>query len=216
MDGPTCQIPTTGLDNQSESAREVLSPADVSGVLDLFRQAASDEFFQHLKKELKLTSRRRIFDLPLVMWLMMVQRWDVKGTLSTAVQQVVEKRPAGLLGDHKRIRENKVSVHTGAYSDARQRMPVAAAEKVADRVFQHLVQTRRAALPDWDRRVFIFRRLLAGTAPHRGVGEGLPAGEQSVRGIALAGHAGAGGPGVDHGRSRTALLGTDVWSPSGE
>jgi len=155
VDGPTCQLPTTGLDNQSESAREVLSPADVSGVLDLFRQAASDEFFQHLKKELKLTSRRRIFDLPLVMWLMMVQRWDVKGTLSTAVQQVVEKRPAGLLGDHKRIRENKVSVHTGAYSDARQRMPVAAAEKVADRVFQHLVQTRRAALPDWDRRVFI-------------------------------------------------------------
>jgi len=31
------------------------------------------------------------------MWLMMAQRWDGKATLSTAVQQVVEKRPAALL-----------------------------------------------------------------------------------------------------------------------
>ena len=155
MDGSV--FPTLATDPRSVvgSDREVLSPALLSGVLDLFRKAASEEFFQHLKEDLKLKSRRCIFDLPLVMWLMMTQRWDGKATLSTAVQQVVEKRPRALLGDHKRVREGRVSVHTGAYSDARQKMPVEAAEKVADQVFEHLMESRRAALPGWDRRVFI-------------------------------------------------------------
>jgi hypothetical protein len=123
--------------------------------MDLFRKAASDEFFQQLKKDLKLSKRQRIYDLPLVMWLMMVQRWDAKGTLSTAVQQVVEQRPAVLLGKHKRIREGTVKAHTGAYSDARHEMPVAAAERVADRVFEGQMQTRQPALPGWYRWVFV-------------------------------------------------------------
>jgi hypothetical protein len=48
-----------------------------------------------------------------------------------------------------------VSIHTGAYSDARQKMPVKAAERVGDRVFEHLTQTWREALPGWNRRVFV-------------------------------------------------------------
>ena len=123
--------------------------------MDLFREAASEEFFQQLKKELGLKNHQRIYDLPLVMWLMMTQPWDKKATLSTAVQQIAENRPAALLGDHKRIREGTVSIHTGAYSDARQKMPVKAAERVGDRVFEHLTQTWREALPGWNRRVFV-------------------------------------------------------------
>src|SRR5713226_8959359 len=152
---------TTGVIGDAGSADATFSPARLSGVLDLFREAASEEFFQQLKKELGLKNHRRIYDLPLVMWLMMTQPWDRKGTLSTAVQQTVEKRPAALLGNHKRIREGTVSVHTGAYSDARQKMAVKAAERVGDRVFEHLIvfehlmQTRREALPGWDRRVFV-------------------------------------------------------------
>jgi hypothetical protein len=146
---------TTDVNGDAASADVTLSPAKLSGVLDLFREAASEEFFQQLKKELGLKSRRQIYDLPLVMWLMMAQRWDGKATLSTAVQQIVENRPAALLGDHKRVREGTVSVHTEAYSDARQKMPVKAAERVGDRVFEHLMQTWREALPGWDRRVFV-------------------------------------------------------------
>ncbi len=146
---------TTGVSNDAVSADATISPAALSGVLDLFREAASEEFFQQLKKELGLKNHQRIYDLPLVMWLMMTQPWDKKGTLSTAVQRTVEKRPAALLGNHKRIREGTVSVHTGAYSDARQKMAVKAAERVGDRVFEHLMKTRREALPGWDRRVFV-------------------------------------------------------------
>ena len=155
VDGSIDQITTTEVASRAPVVEDHLSPAVPSGVLDVFRKAASEEFFQQLKKELGLKTRKRIYDLPLVMWLMMVQRWDGKGTLSSSVQQVVENRPAVLLGDHKRVREGTVKVHTGSYSDARHQMPVAAAEKVADRVFEDLVQTRRAALPGWDRRVFV-------------------------------------------------------------
>jgi hypothetical protein len=145
----------TDVNGDAVSADTTLSSAELSGVLDIFCEAASEEFFRQLKKDLGLTSRRRIYDLPLVMWLMMAQGWDRKATLSTVVQQVAEKRPAALLGEHKRVREGTVSVHTGAYSDARQKMPVEAAESVGDRVLAHLMQRRREVLPGWDRRVFV-------------------------------------------------------------
>jgi len=128
---------------------------DLSGVMDLYGKAVPEEFFQTLENDLGLPARQRIFNLPLVAWLMISQRLDPKATLSTAVQQVVQQRPQVLLSAHKRIREGTVSCHTGAYSDARHAMPLVVAEKVADRVLDHLTQGYREALPGWSRRVFI-------------------------------------------------------------
>ena len=128
---------------------------DLSGVMDLYGKAVPKDFFQTLENDLGLPARQRIFNLPLVVWLMISQRLDPKATLSTAVQQVVQQRPQVLLSDHKRIREGTVSCHTGAYSDARHAMPLVVAEKVADRVLDHLMQGQREALPGWSRRVFI-------------------------------------------------------------
>jgi len=127
----------------------------ISGVLDLFIDAVPLTFFAELETSLNLRSRRRVFSLPLLVWLMISQRLQPKATLSTAVQQVVQRQPRVLLSDHKRILEGRVSCHTGAYSDARQAMPVAVAENVADRVLNHLLSSRREALPGWDRRTFI-------------------------------------------------------------
>src|SRR5258708_36269052 len=129
--------------------------SDRSGVLELYSEAVPEQFFEQVEKDLGLPARQRIFSLPLVVWLMISQRLDSKATLSTAVQQIVQQQPRALLSDHKRIREGRVSCHTGAYSDARQAMPLTVAEKVADRVLNHLLPTRRQALPGWDRPVFI-------------------------------------------------------------
>src|SRR5260221_8132543 len=128
---------------------------DLSGVMDLYGEAVPEEFCQTLENDLGLPARQRIFNLPLVVWLMISQRLDPKATLYTAVQQVVQQRPQALLSAHKRIREGTVSCHTGAYSDARHAMPLMVAEKVADRVLVHLRQGHREALPGWSRRVFI-------------------------------------------------------------
>ena len=153
LDGSIHEAPETGAAIVSDCN---FSSVPLDGVLDLYQKAVPGEFFDQVKEELKLSSRRRIFNLPLVIWLMMVQRWDAKATLSTAVQEVVQKRPAALMPDHKRIREGTVRPHTGAYSDARQNMPLEVVNRVADRVWEHLSQTTtREALPGWSRRVFI-------------------------------------------------------------
>lgn len=128
---------------------------DLSGILDLYGEAVPEQFFGQLERDLGRPVRQRVFTLALVTWLMISQRLDRKATLSTAVQQVAQRQPQALLSKHKRILEGTVSCHTGAYSDARQAMPVVVAEKVADRVLDHLTQSRREALPGWDRRVFI-------------------------------------------------------------
>jgi len=132
-----------------------MSIAELSGVLELYAEAVPQARFQQLESELSLSARQRVFTLPLLVWLMISQRLDPKATLSTAVQQVVQQQPQILLSRHKRIVEGTVSCHTGAYSDARQAMPLAVAETVADRVLDHLMQGAREALPGWNRRVFI-------------------------------------------------------------
>jgi putative transposase len=129
--------------------------SDFGRILDLYDQAVPKQFFDQLQRDLGLPVRQRVFTLPLVVWLMISQRLSSKATLSTAVQQVIQQQPRSLLSDHKRILEGRVSCHTGAYSDARQAMPLVVAEKVADHVLEHLMQTCRQALPDWSRRVFI-------------------------------------------------------------
>lgn len=132
-----------------------MAGGDLSGVLDLYSEAVPQHFFEQLERDLGRPARQRVFSLALVTWLMISQRLDPKATLSTAVQQVAQRQPQALLSKHKRILEGTVSCHTGAYSDARQAMPVVVAETVADRVLDHLTQSRREALPGWNRRVFI-------------------------------------------------------------
>ncbi|MBI4875667.1 MAG: hypothetical protein HY822_13620, partial [Acidobacteria bacterium] len=89
VDGSLHQTPGTGEARVPKLAGEF---ASWDGVLDLYQKAVPGGFFQRLKQELNLPSRRRIFDLPLVVWLMMAQRWDPKAALPTAVRQVVRKR----------------------------------------------------------------------------------------------------------------------------
>jgi putative transposase len=128
---------------------------ELNGIVDLFSQAVPNQFFDQLQRGFGLPVRQRVFTLPLVIWMMISQRLSPKATLSTAVQGVVHGPPHQLLPHHKRIREGTVSCHTGAYSDARQAIPVGVAEQVADRVLDHLMTTCREALPGWKRRVFI-------------------------------------------------------------
>ena len=62
----------------------IISSAHESGILDLFRQAVPDEFFDQLQKNLGLPVRQRLFTLPLVVWMMVSQRLNPKATLSTS------------------------------------------------------------------------------------------------------------------------------------
>lgn len=108
-------------------------------LFDLFGKAVPPEFFDQLRERLDLPDRG-IYSLAVVVWLMMWQRLDGRGSLAAAVQQVVQ----GVLGDlvppEKRVVEQRVSSNTGALSRARKRLPREAVEAVCDQIFTKLME----------------------------------------------------------------------------
>ena len=103
----------------------------------LFGRVVAPQLFDQLRQQLGLPARG-IYSLSVVVWLMMWQRLDGRGTLAMAVQQVVQ----GVLGDalpqEKRVREGRVSSNTGGLSRARQRLPLMVVETVCDQIFTTL------------------------------------------------------------------------------
>lgn len=105
----------------------------------LFGKTVPPEFFDQLRRRLGMPDRG-IYSLGVVVWLMMWQRLDARGTLAAAVQQVVQ----GALGDalpmEKRVREQRVSSNTGALGRARKRLPLQVVEEICDQIFANLMQ----------------------------------------------------------------------------
>ena len=114
-----------------------------SVLLDLFGKAVAPEFFDQLQERLGLPARG-IYSLAVVVWLMMWQRLDGRGTLVAAVQQVVQGSLGGVLPADKRVREQRVSSNTGALSRARKRLPEDVAVAVCDEIFTQLMKTWKA------------------------------------------------------------------------
>jgi hypothetical protein len=108
-------------------------------LFSLFGKAVPPEFFEELRARLGL-SGRGIYLLSVVVWLMMWQRLDGRGTLAAAVQQVVQGALGDLLPPEKRVREQRVSSNTGALSRARKRLPLEVVEETCDQIFAHLMK----------------------------------------------------------------------------
>jgi hypothetical protein len=121
-----------------------VSTPKASVLFGLFGNAVPPEFFDQLRERLSLPARG-IYSLAVVVWLMMWQRLDGRGSLTTAVQQVVQ----GVLGDmvpsEKRVVEQRVSSNTGALSRARKRLPREAVVAVCDRIFEQLMEPAQAS-----------------------------------------------------------------------
>lgn len=113
-------------------------------LFDLFGKAVPPEFFDQLRKRLSL-SNRGIYSLGVVVWLMMWQRLDGRGSLATAVQQVLQGALGNLVPPEKRVVEQRVSSNTGALSRARKRLPQEAVEAVCDQIFANLMEPAQAS-----------------------------------------------------------------------
>jgi hypothetical protein len=101
-------------------------------------------FFESLKKDFELAGNSCIFTLEVTSWLMIVQRLSPEGTLTTAVGELLHGNGRELPDSCKRVRDEKISAGTGAYSQARQRIPAEAARRVAERTFEQLTAIRSA------------------------------------------------------------------------
>ncbi|MDQ2946713.1 MAG: IS4 family transposase [Acidobacteriota bacterium] len=112
-------------------------------VLCLFERIAPESWFENLTPTTGSGSRRGIYSFAVVIWLMIVQRMQAKGTLGSALQQLLQNRPVNLLPSCKRVRDNRISPHVGGYCQARQKMPTRIASKVSD----HILAQLQAALP---------------------------------------------------------------------
>lgn len=123
--------------------------------LAIYRAAAPPEFFQDLRKASGLRAEGGVYTVELTTWMMMRQRLDPKGTLSTSVQDVAEGRPQALLPTHKRLTEGTLCSNTGGYSEARRRLGQVVVEDVAGRIFNYLMADAPEALPGLGRQVFL-------------------------------------------------------------
>jgi hypothetical protein len=119
------------------------SPASSLDLLCLFERLAPPSLFAGLIPESGGGPRKGIYSFAVVIWLMILQRLDAKGTLSSALKQMLQKRPAHLLPDCKRVRDGNISPHPGGYCQARQKMPTLVARKVSE----HILAQLQAELP---------------------------------------------------------------------
>ena len=125
----------------SASAQSLL-PATARGsrIFGCFGKTLSGDFFQSLKFDLGIIENSCIFTLPVVTWLMIMQRLSPAGTLQSALTELLQGNGRELLEPCKQVREGRISGNTGAYSQARQRVPVEATRRVAQRTFEYLHQ----------------------------------------------------------------------------
>jgi putative transposase len=120
----------------------------------LFQKVAPKSFFDGLCHELDLHCRDCIYTTDVTCWLMMLQWIGDKCTLSASVQSLIEERPQRLK-QCKRVREDRVSSRTGAYSEARKRLPNQVATKLTDHIFEQLRETMKEGWKGLNRPVFL-------------------------------------------------------------
>lgn len=107
-------------------------------VFHWFGKTLPKSFFDSLRQDLGIIGNSCIFTLPVTVWLMILQRLSQKGTLATAVTELIHGNGRDLLEPCKQVKEDNISASTGAYSQARQRVPVEAVRRVAGRTFEQL------------------------------------------------------------------------------
>ena len=89
-----------------------------------------------------------------VIWLMIFQRLDAKGTLSSAVRQLLTGEVRAFVCGPKGKPEEPLSANTSAYSQARSKLPLALIEKVSDMIFESLQEQLRS-LPGLELPMFL-------------------------------------------------------------
>jgi hypothetical protein len=96
----------------------------------------------------------QIYTLRVVIWMMLLQRLDMRGTQQRAVHGMAQGYLERLLPDSKRVREGRISQNTGAYARACGRLSMATTAQVCDEMLAELSQ-RIAPEPALDRPVLL-------------------------------------------------------------
>lgn len=125
----------------------------MSTVYGLYRKVLPSGYLRQLGRQFGL--RRGIYSLGLVVWLMIRQRLQANGSLAQTVGQLRSPGGRKLLPACKRVREGRISAATGGYCQARQKLPILAANLMADQIFERLQAQLRPGWPGVDQPIFL-------------------------------------------------------------
>jgi hypothetical protein len=141
---PSCSIHMAGEQALSNSgAAQPRQPnsfgaAKVNGAFDRYREVLPQSAVAQMLQGRSVFSRGSPLSAWVVIWLMIYQRLDTKGTLSVAVREML----VGSVRQYVPRAEDAelLSANTSAYSQARSKLPVDMAEKASDMIFDGLRQ----------------------------------------------------------------------------
>ena len=128
---------------------------DSVALFDLYRQLAPAEMFRLLQRQIGCKARAGIYSARVVMWMMMIQRLQPRGTLASSVAQLVEGRFDPLLSRCKRVREKKIGLSTGGYCQARQHLPKLLVSRSMDELIERLRSRLLESRPELPQRVYL-------------------------------------------------------------
>ena len=113
---------------------------DSPSVLYLYQEIVTAGLLQYLQKQTGIKVRRGIYCARVVLWLMMLQRLHRGATLATAVQLLIEGAAEPLLQSCQRLQKGSISARTGAYCQARQKLPKLLCRQVSEEIVERLRQ----------------------------------------------------------------------------
>jgi hypothetical protein len=128
--------------------------SEVIGIWQLFREVAPARYWRRVGGKSGF-QKRGIFSLPVVVWMMIMQRLQPGGTLVTAVQQLQGGGYRRLLKRCKRVREGRISAATGGYCQARQKLSKLVVSQIVDDLFERLQALLREGWPGLQQPVFL-------------------------------------------------------------
>lgn len=110
--------------------------------MGLYQRCVSSAVVEYLQQQSRVKMRRCVYSAQVVIWLMIRQRLQAQGTLATTVEALSGGVADSLLNRQARLRRKRISLRTGGYSHARQRLP----KLLCRRVTQELIVRLREIL----------------------------------------------------------------------
>ena len=126
-----------------------------SALFNVYQQVAPAELFRLLQRQIGLKVRAGVYSARVVMWMMMMQRLQPRGTLASSVAQLVEGRFDPLLSQCKRVREKNIGLSTGGYCQARQHLPKLLVSRTMDELVERLRQRLLESEPELPQRAYL-------------------------------------------------------------
>jgi hypothetical protein len=128
---------------------------DASAIFHLFVDLAPAELFRSLQQQLKVKRRSGIYSARVVLWMMINQRLQARGTLASSVEQLVQGRLDPLLSRCKRVQDQRIALSTGGYCQARQRLPKLLVSRSMDELIERLRSRLLESAPVLAQRVYL-------------------------------------------------------------